>query len=388
MVPYLQKLLKRHGFDLEPKPVVYDGVSKTYFLGTAVTQSSDRFEVSLGMEGYIAGMVSDIAETTADFVPGWSNDEQEKLSWETSHTYAVPMKPGLMLVPPASDDECLTKEDFPYRRAIGALLWLANVRPDISQAVRQLARHCLRFSKDHVKAVIHLLKYCYATRERCITYSGIRGQILPDTDSDIQARTADLNHYISTQYSGRVYQTKTGEYVDRDYYRLLRNTGPLPEELAHIDDEGKLLEVDARSLQYTDASFQSTFDYKSVSGYCIFYAGAVVDWGSLTQKVIATSTMESELIATQKAVTQMVHVRNLLGDLNEIDINLPTVSFEDNKACKIVLNNPRRRKGAKHMGRTLAKAHQWVSAGVVQYVYCKTKSMIADVLALKPGDSV
>ena len=193
----------------------------------------------------------------------------------------------------------------------------------------------------------------------------------PSTDSDIQARTADLNHYISTQYSGRVYQTKTGEYVDRDYYRLLRNTGPLPEELAHIDDEGKLLEVDARSLQYTDASFQSTFDYKSVSGYCIFYAGAVVDWGSLTQKVIATSTMESELIATQKAVTQMVHVRNLLEDLNEIDINLPTVSFEDNKACKIVLNNPRRRNGAKHMGRTLAKAHQWVSAGVVQYVYCK-----------------
>ena len=61
--------------------------------------------------------------------------------------------------------------------------------------------------------------------------------------------------------------TKTGEYVDRDYYRLLRNTGPLPEELAHIDDEGKLLEVDARCLQYTDASFQSTFDYKSVSGY-------------------------------------------------------------------------------------------------------------------------
>ena len=115
--------------------------------------------------------------------------------------------------------------------------------------------------------MIHLLKYCYATRERCITYSGIRGQILPDTDSDIQARTADLNHYISTQYSGRVYQTKTGEYVDRDYYRLLRNTGPLPEELAHIDDEGKLLEVDARCLQYTDASFQSTFDYKSVSGY-------------------------------------------------------------------------------------------------------------------------
>ena len=42
----------------------------------------------------------------------------------TSHTYAVPMKPGLMLVPPASDDECLTKEDFPYRRAIGALLYL------------------------------------------------------------------------------------------------------------------------------------------------------------------------------------------------------------------------------------------------------------------------
>ena len=100
-----------------------------------------------------------------------------------------------------------------------------------------------------------------------------------------------------------------------------------------------------------------------------------MDWGSQTQTIVASSTMESELNATHRVVTQLVPIRTLLEELHEIAIELPTVSFEDNKACKLVLNSSRRRKGARHLGRALERAHQWVSAGVVQYISCGTKEI-------------
>ena len=209
-----------------------------------------------------------------------------------------------------------------------------------------------------------------------IAYSASREQFLP---IDSALRTTDLNQYLSSDYGGKVYKTVDNKYVDLDHYRVLRHAQPLSEGLARVDDDDKLIEIDTRLGQYTDASFQSTFDYKFVSGYCIFYAGAVVDWGSQTQTIVASSTMESELNATHRAVTQLVPIRTLLEELHEIAIELPTVSFEDNKACKLVLNSSRRRKGARHIGRALELAHQWVSAGVVQYISCGTKEMVADI---------
>ena len=286
------------------------------------------------------------------------------------------MKPNSVLTPPTPEEKLLYKGDFPYRKVVGALLWLQNVRPDISQTVRQLARHCLRYSRPHAEAAIHVLKYVYATRHMKIVYSANRGQFLP---IDSALRTTDLNQYLSSDYGGKVYKTVDNKYVDLDHYRVLRHAQPLSEGLARVDDDDKLIEIDTRLGQYTDASFQSTFDYKSVSGYCIFYAGAVVDWGSQTQTIVASSTMESELNATHRAVTQLVPIRTLLEELHEIAIELPTVSFEDNKACKLVLNSSRRRKGARHIGRALERAHQWMSAGVVQYISCGTKEMVADI---------
>ena len=89
------------------------------------------------------------------------------------------MKPNSVLTPPTPEEKLLYKGDFPYRKVVGALLWLQNVRPDISQTVRQLARHCLRYSYPHAEAAIHVLKYVYATRHMNIAYSASRGQFLP-----------------------------------------------------------------------------------------------------------------------------------------------------------------------------------------------------------------
>ena len=86
-------LFAKHGFSLDPKPVINDGVTKTYFLGTEITQSADRFEVTIGMQGFIEGMVHDLASDTANFVNGWDSTDETKQMWKTSRTFAVPMKP-------------------------------------------------------------------------------------------------------------------------------------------------------------------------------------------------------------------------------------------------------------------------------------------------------
>ena len=231
-----------------------------------------------------------------------------------------------------------------------------------------------------MKASIHLLKYLYATKDLTVTYSGIRGQLLPQLGPGTNQYTTHLNHYASSHYGGKVYQTVTGEVVDRDHYRIHGNKSKNHDPaLVEVDDDGKLTLIDRSHALYTDASFMSTFDYKSVSGSCIFYAGAVVDWGSHTSEIIPTSTMEAEIMATQKAVKKMLQVRTLLEDLQEVQHDVPTVSWQDNKATKIVLNNPSRRKGSQHIGRTVAKAQQWVDAGLVTYLYCRTNEMVADV---------
>ena len=99
--------------------------------------------------------------------------------------------------------------------------------------------------------------------------------------------------------------------------------------------------------------------------------------------------MESEIFATTKAkgTQSLLHVRTLLHELGEVSILEPVVSFEDNKAAKLCLAVPDRRKGAKHFERMLARAHQWVQAKVVKYVYCRTDEMVADVFT-KPMEGL
>ena len=84
-------------------------------------------------------------------------------------------------------------------------------------------------------------------------------------------------------------------------------------------------------------------------------------------------------MATQKAVKKMLQVRTLLEGLQEVQHGIPTVSWQGNKATKVVLNNPSRRKGSQHIGRAAAKAQQWVDAGPVTCLYCRTNEMAADV---------
>ena len=286
-----------------------------------------------------------------------------------------------MLVPGGESDRVISAEEFPYRKCIGALLWANVTRPDICQAARQLSRFCLKPTEQHVEAAKHLLKYCYNTRDRTINYSGDCKQKIPYFRKEpTEGRdTTDLNQYTPTYYGGHVYDAATSKWLDSKDIPSELGQDPPAKGQVRVKDDSVMVDIDPTMGMYTDASFQSTFDYKSVSGHATFFGSAAVDWGSHTQSVVAMSTMESEIFATTKGTQSLMHVRTLLHELGEVSILEPVVSFEDNKAAKLCLAVPDRRKGAKHFERMLARAHQWVQAKVVKYVYCRTDEMVADV---------
>lgn len=72
---------------------------------------------------------------------------------------------------PSSDEEKSAVAALPYCAIVGKCMYLANcTRPDISFAVRELAKYMSNYGEKHYEAAKHLLRYLQGTRSRGITY--------------------------------------------------------------------------------------------------------------------------------------------------------------------------------------------------------------------------
>ena len=64
--------------------------------------------------------------------------------------------------------------DWPYREAVGCVMWLSTMtRPDISNAVRAVARYSHNPTGRHWKAVMKIMAYLHGTRGLGLTF--VRG---------------------------------------------------------------------------------------------------------------------------------------------------------------------------------------------------------------------
>ena len=383
---FLKPLLAKCNFDLEGSRVATDSKTPTFFVGFEIRQSPDRKEVMLGVGGFVKGLVKKILGrdmTEKEWI-------QETTKWNGNPPYGkylVPMVPKTMLVPIAEDEQPVTPDEFPYRTVIGASLWAGNVRGDIHQPLRQLARFGLKPTVKHVEAAKHMLRYMWLSADLNIRFSGKQNTSLPishDLGMDSYPMNK-LSHFTSARYGGKVYSVSKGKWVDKSFYKALKGEDPPAEGKIRIDDGDQFHDVDPNHCVYYDSSFQSTFDYRSVSGHVVMAANAAVDFGSFTQPVIAASTMEAEVLATTRGTNQLIHIKTLLEEFGMASPLEPTLSFEDNKAARIILSTPGRRKGAKHFERELARKHQYKKYGYVKYIYCPTDSMLADMFT-KPLD--
>ena len=230
---------------------------------------------------------------------------------------------------PDKDGQPMDK-NWEYASIIGMLMYLANnTRPDIAHAVHACARYTHYPKKSHATAVKHILRYLKGTCNK--------GMVIKPNHKE------ELDCYVDSDFAG-------------------------------------LYPV------YPDQDPNST---KSRTGYVILYQGCPILWVSKMQTQCALSTMESEYLALSQSMRDLIPLREILKEVNQMVFNKlrgtpkcsansksfsdivsdeenvtlpPSKVYEDNNACLKFARLPRLTPRTKH----IAVPYHWFRAKVEQ----------------------
>ena len=231
-----------------------------YCLGLEITQTQK--EIKLNQMGYIKKVLNKFRMGDA-------------LKFCKTPMVVRSLSPESDVFGPRMKNENLLGNKYPYREAIGALLYLANgSRPDISFAVSVLARYTSEPTLRHWIGIKHILRYLAGTVNLSLNY------------------TKGSNKIITIN-------GLTG-YADAGY----------------LSDPHKA---------------------RSQSGYVFTFGGTAISWRSTKQTLTATSTNHSEIIALYEACKECVWLRRLMefvhSSLRSEEEIQPIPIYEDNRAC-------------------------------------------------------
>jgi hypothetical protein len=215
-----------------------------------------------------------------------------------------------------------------YRAGVGSLNWLATTnRPDLSFPVSQLARYLSNPTPTHVDALLHVIRYAVATRTQSIQYR----------------RDPVINQTIRTcENPAEVTRNQLNGFCDADFAN----------------------DIETR---------------KSHTGYVFLLNYAAIDWKSSQQRLVASSSTESEYLALSHCVKSTQYLRHVLEFLDHPQ-QTPTPIFEDNAACICLCNSDSHESRIKHLDIHLHNARQHVARGTVTLHYVTTACQAADFL--------
>jgi hypothetical protein len=195
-------------------------------------------------------------------------------------TPLVPSKPGNILTKCVESDKLSPEMHSRYRTGVGKLLYLAkHSRPDIANAVRELARHC------HCPTNAHWEAMCYCIRYVCGTST--RGLVLRPTG----------------KWDGK---DKTFKFVIRGR-----------------SDSNYAADPESR---------------RSVTGTVVYFCDSPIMISSLTQKHVTLSVTEAELAAVVTLVQDMMYVYRVVKSLG-LTMELPMLVELDNSGARDLANS-------------------------------------------------
>ena len=134
---------------------------------------------------------------------------------------------------------------------------------------------------------------------------------------------------------------------------------------------------------YSDADYGGAEDRHSISAYLFQLQGGAIAWSSKRQRLIVTSTTESEYIALCTAAKQGIWLRNLLYELgyeNQLPAPGKIHLLCDNQGALSLANNPENHQRTKHIDVQYHYTRELVESGALTTDYCPTASMLADAL--------
>ena len=158
------------------------------------------------------------------------------------------------------------REQQAFWAGVGSVNWLAITnRPDLAFPISQLARFLNAPTISHTTALVHVLKYLVLTRHHTICY---RRQYVINPC----IRTAEKSTFVATN----------------------------------------------QLVGFCDADFANDVETrKSHTGFAFLINHAAVDWKSSHQRLVASSSTESEYLALSHCVKRAQYLRHLLNFLDQ-----------------------------------------------------------------------
>ena len=203
------------------------------------------------------------------------------------------------------DVEPLEPEDHKrYRRAVGQLLWLSSVRPDIMYAVKELSRGLSAPTSEHEAKVKHLLKYLAGTKN-------FEQKLQPTLSLSPQHKAIDINIYVDSDWAG-----------------------------CH----------DTR---------------RSTSGVSLFVLGANILSHSRTQATVALSSGEAELYAIGSGTADALFVRSLVEE-SKLFQKANLCIFTDSNVGKSIASRFGASRKTKHVELRYLYVQELVASGMVR----------------------
>lgn len=133
-------------------------------------------------------------------------------------------------------------------------------------------------------------------------------------------------------------------------------------------------------IGYMDSDYAGDQDdRKSTSGYVFLMNSGAISWSSKKQPIVTVSTTEAEFIAAASSACQVVWLRRILKNLNQVQSS-PTVVYCDNISAIKLSKNPVMHGRSKHMDVRFHFLRNLVRDGVVELIQCSTQDQVADVL--------
>ncbi|KAK9942775.1 hypothetical protein M0R45_008423 [Rubus argutus] len=131
---------------------------------------------------------------------------------------------------------------------------------------------------------------------------------------------------------------------------------------------------------YSDANWISdSKDSKSTSGYIFTLGGAAVSWKSNKQTCISKSTMESEIIALEKAGEEAEWLRSFLEDIPNWPKPVPAICIHCDSQSAIGRAQSKNYNGkSRHIRRRHNSLRQLLSSGIITIDYIRSKDNLAD----------
>ena len=299
-------------YDLRKEFEITDTGPLTWVLGANVEQSLDEGTVSLCQRLYVDDIIKVVLPEAC-----------------------APAEKGTRVNPSSEDLIKLTAGDSGnpdqlYRKGVGMLAWLVAIsRPDLAYTQSILARFSGCGGADHLKCLVHAVKYLARTKTYSITYR------------------------------------KDGS--DALINNLQRHSKFRPEVL-EADD----------IMSFTDASSGGE---KPMAGEVHYVAGGPVAWRGGRLSATPLNSAEAEYVAASIGATTTVRLRPTVSFFVITEwIPRPTVMFCDNLAAVMLSDSNITSKRMKHVMTRLAYLRERVEAKDLYLYHIGTKGQVADIM--------